>query len=286
MTTEPWVVGVLLLAAVTHALWNAALKSSNNRLFSITTIMATSGSLFLPVLFFVDLPAPESWPYMTASVVIHLGYYYALVWAYRHGDLSAAYPVARGGAPLLVALGAALFAGQILSPYETAGIFLASGGISMIAFEKGLPRGDLFKPFASAFAVSLLIAGYTVSDGMGLRRTPEALPYIAWLFVLAGIPLLAIVLSTRPADYFSHFSVAWKTDIMGGVFSALAYALVLYVLSFSGMAHVSALRETSVLFAVIIGAIKLKEHFGLFRWTAAVLVTAGIVIMQFGPLGK
>lgn len=282
MAIEPWVIAVLLVAAVTHALWNAVVKSSGDRLFAVTSITAVGGLLFVPVLFFVEPPAVESWPFLFASIVIHTGYYVSLVWAYRYGDLSAAYPVARGSAPLLIAIGAAVFAGQVLGPVAAVGVVVTSVGISMFAFEKGLPRGENFKPFVTAFSVSLLIAGYTVVDGMGLRRTPSSIAYIAWLFVLDMLPILFYTVATRGEAFVRHFRLNWRREAAGGVLSAVAYAMVLYVLAFSGMAHVSALRETSVLFAVIIGAIKLKERFGIFRWTAALIVTTGVIVMQFG----
>jgi len=282
MSMEPWVVAVLLTAAVTHALWNAVVKASGDRLFAVTSVTAVGGALFVPVLFVVEPPAVESWPFIFASTVIHTAYYVSLVWAYRYGDLSAAYPVARGSAPLLIAIGAAVFADQDLSTQAAVGVVVTSAGISMFAFEKGLPRGDNFKPFLTAFTVSLLIASYTVIDGLGLRRTPEALSYIAWLFVLDMLPILIFTVVTRGEAFARHFKLNGRREAAGGVLSAVAYALVLYVLAFSGMAHVSALRETSVLFAVIIGAIKLKERFGLFRWVAAFVVTAGVIVMQFG----
>lgn len=280
MSIEPWAVAVLLLAALTHALWNAVVKASGDRLFALTTIMATSGALCVPVMLAVEPPAPDSWPFLGASIVVHLVYYLGLSWAYRHGDLSTAYPVARGAAPLLVAVGAAIFAGQILSPLAAAGIVLTSFGISMFAFEKGLPRRTNYKPFLSAFFVSTMIASYTVIDGMGLRRTPDPLAYIAWLFVIDAIPLFVWALVVRREAYLTHLSVNWKREIAGGALSLVAYAMVLYILSFSGMALVSALRETSVLFAVAIGAIRLHETFGAYRWIAAFVVTAGIVVMN------
>ena len=282
MTIAPWAVAALLFAGFAHACWNAVLKSSGSRLMTITTIMAVGGICFVPFMILLPPPAPASWPFLAASVVLHCFYYAALIWAYRHGDLSSAYPVARGSAPVLVGLGAALFADQIPTSLAATGVVMASIGISMVAFEKGWPRGDKFKPFATAFLVSLTIGSYTVVDGIGLRRTPGALPYIAWLFVIDAIPLLVYVAVTKRSAYVDHLRRFWKLEAVGGILSALAYALVLYILAFSGMAQVSALRETSVLFAVAIGAFRLKEKFGVFRWTAALIVTAGVIVMQLG----
>lgn len=282
MTTEPWVIAALLAAALIHAMWNAVLKSSGSRMLSMATITASSALFALPLVFVFPLPAPEAWPYLIASVILHLGYFIALILAYRHGDLSTAYPVARGCAPLFVTLGAAVAIGQVLTPLETFGVVMISCGISMFAFEKGLPQRHTIKPFATAITVSLFIGAYTVVDGIGLRNTPQSLSYIGWLFVLEGIPLIAYVSIVHGARYRAHLRDNWKPEVVGGALSMVAYALVLFVLAFSVMAHVSALRETSVLFAVLIGAYKLKERFGLFRWSAAIIVTTGIIVMHAG----
>lgn len=282
MTTEPWVIPVVLIAALAHATWNALVKSSADRLFTMTSIMTVAGLLYTPALFWVDFPVPEAWPFLMASVVLHIGYNVGLVWAYKQGDLSTAYPIARGGSPLLVAVGAWLFAGEALSPLALLGISLVSCGISMFAFERGLPRGEHMKPFGIAVLVAATIASYTVVDGSGLRITSTPFSYIAWHFVLDALPLALFALVWRRAEYLKHLGKYWKREFLGGAFSSLAYTLVLFVMSFNGMAAVSALRETSVLFAVAIGAIKLHETFGVYRWTAAFVVTSGIVVMQLG----
>lgn len=280
MSLEPHLAALVLLAALAHASWNAIVKTSGDRLFTLTTVVGLGSVLYLPALFVLDVPPPAAWPWLITSTVLHLGYFAALAWAYRHGDLSAVYPISRGSSPVLVGIGAALFAGQVLSPGATAGVLSVSAGISLFAFERGIPRGDLLKPVGIALLVGLLIASYTVVDGIGLRRTPDPFSYIAWLFVLDVVPLVTYVLAFRAAGYARHLRRHWRPEMIGGFFTFLAYSLVLYVLSTSGMAFVSALRETSVLFAVIIGAVRLKERFGVVRWAAALLVVAGVVTMN------
>ena len=270
----------LLFAAFTHAAWNAVVKSSGDRLLSMATIMVTGAVVMLPVMIVIEPPAPEAWPFLAGAILLHCAYYASLVYAYRFGDLSTTYPIARGAAPMLVAVGAAWFADQTLSSTEMLGVVLVSAGICMFALEKGMPRRDGVKSLLSALSVSLLIGGYMVVDGLGLRRTPDALAYIAWLFVLDGLLMFFGVIAFRGRAYITHLRTYWRREIAGGLLSVIAYTVVLYILAFSGMAFVSALRETSVLFAVAIGTWRLGEKFGPYRWCAAFIVTAGIIIMS------
>jgi len=277
---DPYLIVLLLVAALSHASWNAVLKSSGDRLFTMTTVMGVGTLFYGPALFFVDFPTPEVWPYLIASILLHYCYFYFLTFAYRHGDLSAVYPVARGCSPLMVAGGAALFAGQMLSPVAVAGVATASIGICLFAFEKGLPTRHLMKPLAIAFVVSCFIASYTVVDGLGLLRSETPYGYIAWLNFVDGIPLLAWAVVVKGDDYIRFLKADGRKAFMGGVLAMVAYALVLYALSVGGMAHVSALRETSVLFAVILGAVTLGEKFGAIRWIAALAIVGGVGAMH------
>lgn len=280
MGLDLYLIALLLLAAFSHASWNAVVKSSGDRLFTMATVMAVGTFVYGPVLFFVDVPPLEVWPYLIASFLLHLGYFLFLTFAYRHGDLSAVYPIARGASPLMVAGGAALFAGQILSPAATLGVVAASFGICLFAFEKGLPTRHIMKPLMLAFGVSCFIASYTVVDGLGLLKTETPYGYIAWLNFLDGIPLLIWAFATRGEAYVAYVKSDGRKAIIGGFLAMLAYALVLYALSVGGMAHVSALRETSVLFAVVLGAVTLGEKFGVIRWIAAIAIVGGVSSMH------
>ena len=280
MGLDLYLVGLLLVAAFSHAAWNAVLKSSGDRLFTMTTVMGMGTMVYGPVLFFVDLPPLDVWPFLIASFLLHLGYFFFLTYAYRHGDLSAVYPIARGCSPLMVAGGAALFAGQMLGPVATAGVVTASIGICLFAFEKGLPTRHLMKPLMMAFVVSCFIASYTVVDGLGILRTGTPFGYIAWLNFLDGIPMLIWVFASKGDAYVRFLKTSGRKAAMGGVLAMVAYALVLYALSVGGMAHVSALRETSVLFAVILGSVMLGEKFGPIRWVAAIAIVCGVTALQ------
>ncbi len=217
-------------------------------------------------------------------MIVHYFYYGFLLLSYRVGDLSHVYPLARGSAPLMVALGALIFAGEVLGGLATAGLLLASAGIMCLAFERGLPRGADSKPILFALGTGICIAGYTVVDGLGVRASGAPLSYIFWLSLLEGVPFTIWLLARRRKSLAGLSGRSWRIGIFGGVLSTLAYGLVIYALSRGGMAHVSALRETSTLFAALIGAYVLKEAPGSAgrRIAAAGLVAAGVITLQLG----
>lgn len=281
MALEFHLFALVLIAALMHASWNALIKVSGDRFFTMATVMGSASLILIPVIPFVSFPPLSALPFLFLSVALHLGYYGMLIFAYRHGDLSAVYPVARGSSPILIAIGAYMFAGQSLGPVAASGLALASGGMCLFAFERGLPTRHLLKPLGIALSVGLSIAGYTLVDGLGLRQTPSAIDYIVWLSFLDGIPLMVWAFAFRAPIYVVYLRKEGMKAFVGGALSLVAYGLVLYVLSTGSMAHVSALRETSVLFAVIIGALTLKEQFGPIRWLAALAIVGGVVVMQF-----
>ena len=230
----------------------------------------------------MPLPDQEAWLYLALSTVVHYAYYGFLLLAYRYGDLSHVYPLARGSAPLMVAAGAWLLAGEALGPVGIAGLVLASGGIMSLTLEKGPPRDHAAKAVFFAFGTGVLIAGYTVVDGLGVRASGMALSYIAWLNVLEALPISLWLLVRRPPTFTGLTARSWRLGIFGGMLAMAAYGLVIFALSLGGMAHVSALRETSVLFAALLGTLVLRESSGRpgRRVAAAALVSAGIVILQ------
>lgn len=266
-----------------HASWNALVKTTGDGLLTFATIMGTGAIICLAALPFVEFPKPEVVPWLLASVVLHHCYYMFLWFALRHGDLSKAYPVARGASPLLVAVGAGFLLGEILSVQGTIGLLLASFGICLFAFEKGLPKQDQLKPFLLALVTGFFIASYTVVDGVGLMAsdTPEEIwGYIIWLNILDGIPMLIYAIITKRGLYIEFMKKDGPKIMLGGVFALVGYSFVLYAISFGHLAHVSALRETSVLFAVVLGAFTLKEKFGPIRLVAALTIVVGVASMH------
>jgi len=278
---------LVLLAAVLHATWNAVVKSSGDQFLSFTAIRATGTIVAIGAAFFVPLPASEAWPYLLAGVAIHNCYYVVLLQAYRFGDLSHVYPLARGVAPVTVAVLAAVFAGEVPNSGAMAGIGLVSAGIISLMFtSRGAgsepasgPGGDI-KTVLMAVATGLFIAGYTVVDGIGIRLGETVFGYIVWLNVGEGIPFMFAAVVLRPKEVGPFLKLNWPRTTGTGLLVVLAYGLVLYALSQGAMAHVSALRETSVLFATVIGVVLLREPLGWRRIAAAAVIVAGVILMQ------
>ena len=271
---------LVLLAAFAHAAWNALLKSSGDRLLTFTMLRAVAFVIAVPLAVLLPIPAVESWPYLIASAIIHNAYYLLLLFAYRHGDLSLVYPIARGGAPFLVAVLAALFAAEVPGPAGAAGIFLVSAGIFGLAFAHGVPKGANATAIMLAVGTAISIAAYTLADGMGTRASGNALSYAAWLFICDGVPFLLYMGLRRGADTIEYVRRDWRRGLGGGLLMMGTYALILYAFTQGAMATVAALRETSVLFAAIIGAAALKEPLGPRRIAAAAVIVAGIVLLQ------
>ncbi len=284
MALQPEILALVLLAALAHAGWNALVKASGERGAIFSVLLLTGGAFGFVAVLVLPLPAPETWFYLLLSAIIHYGYYGFLLLAYRYGDLSHVYPLARGSAPLMVAGGAWIMAGEQLGAMGIAGLLLASGGIMSLAFENGLPRDHAAKAVFFAIGTGTLIAAYTVVDGLGVRASHAPISYIAWLNVVEAIPVSLWLLIRRPASFTGLSGSSWRQGIFGGVLAMAAYGLVIYALSLGAMAHISALRETSVLFAALIGTLILRETSVSpgRRVAAAGLVSVGIVTLQLG----
>ena len=280
MALQPHLVFLVLLAAVLHATWNAVVKASGDRFLSFTAIRGTGTVLACLVVAFVPVPDPEAWPYLLAGVVIHNFYYVVLLQAYRFGDLSHVYPLARGIAPVTVAGLAALFAGEVPGLGGITGIALVSLGVASLMFAGEGLKGAAAKPIALAVITGLFIAAYTVVDGLGMRLGQTALGYIVWLNIGEGIPFMIAASVMRRRDIGPFLKQHWPRTTGTGVLVVAAYGLVLYALGQGAMAQVSALRETSVLFAAIIGWVVLGEPFGRHRIAAAAVIVTGVVLLQ------
>lgn len=277
---DPLVIILVLSAAVMHAVWNAVVKVGDDRLMTMTVVIGTTG-LFAPFLLLLGpSPAPESWPYIVASTVLNNIYFLFLIEAYRVGDLSHAYPLARGSAPLLVAIGAMVFGGENLGMGELAGIALVSGGIISLMFGGGLQSG--WRPIVFPLLTGLMIATYTVIDGIGVRLSGSPSGYIGWLFILSPLPLVIIAIARRGSDVFVFLRTRWRRAVLAGFLNLASYGLAIWALTFGAMAHVSALRETSVIIAALIGSRVLGETFGRKRIISAVIVAIGVVTINLG----
>ncbi len=280
MTLDPIVALMVLAAAVMHASWNALVKSAADKVVMQALVMLVSGVPALVLLPFLPLPDAASWPFLGISLLVHSVYYLTLVNAYRLGDLSQVYPIARGAAPIMIALGAWAFAGEALRPLELAGVGIVSIGIMSLATMGRVARDGESKAIGFALATSVTIAVYTIADGMGVRRAGEPLAYIAWLLVLDAPPLLLVTLWLRRGRIAASFGRQLKRGIVGGLIAGLGYGIVIWAMGHAPIAHVSALRETSVILAAVIGTLLLGEPFGRRRVAAAALVAVGSVILQ------
>jgi drug/metabolite transporter (DMT)-like permease len=269
---------LVLLAALLHAVWNALLKSGEDRVLVGVLLNLGASALALPVALAVGPPRPESWLYLGLSIVIHNGYFWFLILAYRVGDLSRVYPLARGAAPLLVAGLAYVAAGEVLGGAELAAVAVVSAGIISLALDGGRGRGGS-APLLYALAIALLISAYTVIDGLGVRAAGDVPSYVAWLFLVDGLPFVAVATAVRGRAAFAAWRTSWRAGLLSGALAVSGYGLVIWAMSRAPIPHVSALRETSVVIAALIGTFVLGEPFGARRVAAAAVVTVGIALL-------
>ena len=269
----------VLGAALLHAGWNAMIKSGGDPLLNMA-LVTFAGSVLASVLALalqLAPPAPAAWPYIAASTVIHIGYYVTLAGAYRAGDLSHGYPIMRGTAPLLTALATWFTLGEALSAAAWAGVLLICGGVLSLGLAG---RGANPRAVAWALANAVLISLYTLADGAGVRVSGDALRYVVWVFVVHAVPFWLGVLALRRGEFLRHAARHWPRGLAAGAFSGLAYGIALWAMTRAPVAIVAALRETSVIFAALIGAWVLKEGRLAERLAGAALVLAGLVALR------
>lgn len=268
---------LVLSAAVMHATWNAFVKAGNDKAVMQCLVIFFGGIPGLIILPFVPLPDPACWPYLVGSVLAHSVYYFTLVEAYRFGALSQTYPIARGSAPLLIAIAGLLVANEHLNGGEWLGLVIACAGLISLA---GIPKAGEGRSILFAFATSLGIACYSVLDGLGVRSTANGLSYITWLLALEMIPVGLAFLWLRRGRAMASLKQNFKRGLFGGIIAGIGYGIVIWAMDFAPMAHVSALRETSVILAALIGTLVLHEPFGPRRIAAAALVAAGNALLH------
>ncbi|OZI26379.1 EamA family transporter [Bordetella genomosp. 9] len=276
--------GIVLLAALMHASWNAMLHGNSDRLLSMAWMSIAIAAVSTVAVACLPLPDPAAWPYIAASGLTHVIYNASLVHSYRRGDLTQAYPIARGSSPLLVTLGAAIFAHEEMGPLRLLGIALVSGGIIALALHRRPSAGKGTRlGLLAAFGTGALIAIYTVIDGMGVRLSNgQAMPYIAWMFLFYWLTPLLFIASRGVRALWAPArgapAAVW-TSIAGGLVSIGAYGIVIWAMQWGEMGAVSALRETSVVFALLIGRTFLGETVSVQRWVACSVVAAGAICL-------
>jgi drug/metabolite transporter (DMT)-like permease len=275
----PGVVTVVLVAAVLHATWNALAKSFTDRLAAFALMGIATVACTAPLLPLVPVPARAAWWALGTSAVLHTGYNLLLLASYRLGEFNQVYPLARGTGPLLVAAVAAGLLHEHLGGAQLAGVLAVSGGIILLSAGPALTSAR--PAILAALATGVMIAAYTVVDGVGVRHSGTAIGYTAWLFTLEGPAMPLYALALRRGRMWRSLDGYWLLGGLCGVLSVAAYGLVIWAQTRGALAAVAALRESSVVVAAAIGALIFHERFGRRRIFASAAIAAGVVLLNF-----
>ncbi len=269
----------VLAAALLHASWNAMVKTGGNKAAGLAMVALFDGAIGLAVVMWRPLPGPEVWGWLVASGLVRTFYLLFLGYAYEHGDLSRVYPIARGAAPLFVLMVGGLFLSDVISPTEVVGILVLGTGILLMA------RGAFFNgerrrlvPFALGSAVAT--ASYSIVDGIGARLSGDPVTFVGWALALTGIFYIPTALVLNGPRIFRADRGAWLTGGFAGIASYLAYTIVVWAMTQAPIALVTALRETSILFAVLIGWLIFSERMDRGKALAAVLIVSGAALTR------
>jgi drug/metabolite transporter (DMT)-like permease len=266
----------VLFAAVLHAGWNALVKVGLDRFSSILLLGLVEGGIALLLLPVFGLPARAAWPWVLIGSGLHSGYKLFLIRAYSHGDLSQVYPLARGTAPLIVTLASAVFLHEAPPLLRIAAVLAIAGGIMLMAGRGGLTRPALLW----ALGTACFTASYTMADGVGARLSGDVSAFAMWMFTLDGLVMLCAGLMLRGRRMFNDLRPALRGGVAAGAMSLASYWIAIWAFTRAPLAMVAALRETSVLFAMLIAFFLLKERVERHRWVAAGLIVTGILLMR------
>lgn len=273
----------VLAAAAMHASWNAFLKLRVEPFLAMVLVTTFAGIVALPAWPVFGVPRLEAWPWLIASVILHLGYYVALTKAYERADMSQIYPIARGGAPLLTAAAGLILLGERLTPLQASGVAALGVGVMLISL-LGRRKGTAFDPHALGFAglTALTVCGYTLVDGIGARTAGDPHAYSATLFVIDAFPLIAFALWRRGVAGLAPLKPYLLQGLAGGTLSLGAYWIAIWAMTVAPIPLVAAVRESSVLFAALIAVVFLKEPLQWGRASAAVVIVCALALMRLG----
>jgi len=274
----------VLFAAACHAGWNANIKRTLDPLATTVLIGLGAGLVALVFVPLVGMPAPASWPWLIASIVIHLFYFAGLIESYRAGDLGQVYPIARGSAPLMTAAVTTFTVGENIGLYGWGGIMLLAAGVLLLSLRGGRDIAALDRRavgFALFTAVTICI--YSVVDGIGARLAGpgNANAYSCLLFVGIAPVVLAYALVRRGGAVIPAMAPHWKIGLGGGVMAVISYSIAIWAMTVAPIAIVAALRETSVLFGALIAVVFLKEPLRANRMIAAAMILCGLILLRF-----
>jgi len=271
------VFAVVLFAAVLHASWNAIVKSGGDKLLTTVLVTASASVLAVCTLPWLHQPDPASWPFIAASAVLQVLYFILVARTYQVADMSQTYPLMRGTAPLLVAIVSAVVFGGSLSVMMWIGVAVICCGILSMAVR--IRAGDR-RGLQLAFLNAGVIAGYTLIDGIGVRRSGAPAAYTLWIFLLGGLPLAAWAIAARRDSIVPYARRNWHFGLIGGAGTLASYGLALWAMTLAPIAVVAALRETSILFGTIISGLVLKEQVGFTRAAAACIIALGAAVLR------
>lgn len=282
------VIAIVLFGALLHAGWNTLVKSSGDKQADLALVHLLGAIAALPLLLIAGLPPPAAWPYVGMSLCIHMAYYITLNGAYQHGDLGLTYPLMRGSAPLLVALAAGVVLGEKLSAAAWLGVLAVTAGVLLLGLSRGADPLHHRRAVAYALANACVIACYTLVDGQGVRQGTAAggtaASYVLLLFVLDGIPYPAWVWWRRSVaarqEMLAYGRQRWPVATLGGLASLGSYGIALWAMTRAPVAVVSALRETSVLFASALSMLVLKEKLSAQRAAGALVIVGGVIALR------
>ena len=281
---------VVLAAAVTHATWNAIAHGIKDQLLAFGLIGAGGILVAIPLVIVSPFPLSACWPYLLASIIIHVFYNLLLMRSYRYGEFGQVYPLARGTSPLVVTVLAAVFAAERASVAQEAGVLVVSCGLALLVLAgrraaagaaRGTAGGLGRAALIAAAGTGLTIAAYTTVDGLGVRLSGSSVAYIGWLMLLESLCVPAWALARRRHELLSETS--WRvlgSGLLAGGLSVLAYGLVLWAQTRGNLAPIAALRETSVIFGAVIGTMVFREPFGRWRIAATLLVVTGVLLLN------
>ena len=270
----------VLLAALLHATWNAFVKGGEDKHRAMFAVVMGHVPFSLAALAIFDLPLAQSWPWMAATIFFHVGYDLFLLSAYRVGDLSHVYPIARGTGPLVVAIVSMTWLGATLLPLEIAAIALIVAGLLSLALVRGRDGSRNAKAARLAVATGLFIAGYSIADGMGARASGSAVGFLAVASIIASFVFAGVSFVMRPDILRGWNGRDWRLGALGGGGSFVAYAIVVWAFTQAPIALVTALRETSVVFALLIGVLVFRERLDLAKVAATAVTLCGAVLLR------
>jgi len=268
----------VLFGAALHATWNAIVKSGTDKSLDAAMVALGAGAVGLFFLPFVPLPKPEAWPFILVSAFLQFAYFQLVAAAYRAGDIGVVYPLMRGVAPLLVATTSGVVLGEHLTSAAMAGVLVISAGVLTLAFEA---RHGSRNAILLALANAIVIATYTFVDGAGARVSGNAISYTLWMALLPPVLLFAWAVARRGRfTVWNHVRRNWARGLFGGAGSIASYGLALWAMTKAPVATVAALRETAILFALLISVFILKEKASIWRYIAGAVIACGVLVLK------